>query len=168
MKRTLLVALFSMLAVGTALAQGKKNKQPGNDHYVLADFREIKWGTHIDSVYRDGAKLNFVKAPEVADKNAYVLVIGKLFSPADVGFYQRAKSLQQLPVANIQSILGRVLFPLFSEIQREPERLRRVHLERDGRDRGAHGGDVHDHDDEPCGKHEHGDADQGGRPRGER
>jgi teichuronic acid exporter len=57
--------------------------------------------------------------------NIYVLVIGKIFAPIEVGFFQRAKSFQQLPVANIQSILMRVAFPLFSSIQDDPPRMKR-------------------------------------------
>lgn len=74
MKRTLLVALFAILSTGAAMAQAKKNPQPlGEGHYVLADFRGVRWGTHVDSVFRDGEKVNFIKSKEVADKNAYVL-----------------------------------------------------------------------------------------------
>lgn len=78
------------------------------------------------SMFPYGSRLALSSMLDQGFQNAYVLVIGKLFTPADVGFYQRAKSLQQLPVANIYSILGRVLFSLFSELQSEPERLRRV------------------------------------------
>ncbi len=73
MKKTLLIAFLAILCTGTANAQGKKATKTNDGHYVLADFRGIKWGSHIDSVYRDGVKLNFKKANEVSDKNAYVL-----------------------------------------------------------------------------------------------
>jgi O-antigen/teichoic acid export membrane protein len=58
-------------------------------------------------------------------QSAYVLVIGKVFSAADLGYFQRARSLQRLPVENIQGILGRVTFPLFSKIQDDPPRMKR-------------------------------------------
>lgn len=75
MKKTLLILLLAVLGIGSATAQGKKTtKKPGNDgHYVLADFRGIKWGSHIDSIEVEGTKLNFIKSKDVADKNAYVL-----------------------------------------------------------------------------------------------
>lgn len=73
MKKTLLIALLSIVGLSTASAQGKKKQPVKDDHYVLADFRGIKWGSHIDSVTVNGVKVNFVKAPEVADKNAYVV-----------------------------------------------------------------------------------------------
>lgn len=56
--------------------------------------------------------------------NLYVLVIGKVFTPIEVGMFQRARSFQQLPVQNIQSIVGRVAFPLFSSIQNDPVRMK--------------------------------------------
>lgn len=57
--------------------------------------------------------------------NLYVLVIGKLFPPSQVGYFQRARAFQMLPVHNIQMVLGRVCFPLFSAMQGEPERMKR-------------------------------------------
>lgn len=74
MKKSILILAF--LAAGLqAFAQKKAVKDPGKQpsNYILADFREIKWGSHIDSIYRDGNKLTFKKAPEMADKNAYIL-----------------------------------------------------------------------------------------------
>jgi teichuronic acid exporter len=59
-------------------------------------------------------------------QNLYVLVIGKAFSPIDVGYFQRAQSFQQLPASSVQAILSRVAFPLFSKIQDDPVRIRRV------------------------------------------
>ena len=58
-------------------------------------------------------------------KNIYVLVIGKLFSATALGFYSRAKGLQQLPVKNITGAVGRVTFPAFSAVQDDKPRLKR-------------------------------------------
>lgn len=58
-------------------------------------------------------------------QNIYIVAIGKLFSPADLGFYSRAKGLQQLPVSNISTIIGRVTFPVFSSVQDDKPRLKR-------------------------------------------
>ena len=51
--------------------------------------------------------------------NLYYAVIGKLYSPADLGFYSRARSLQQRPISSIMSVFGRVMFPAFSKVQDE-------------------------------------------------
>ena len=58
-------------------------------------------------------------------RNIYIVVIGKLFTPADLGFYSRATSLQELPVLNISAIIGRVTFPVFSSVQDDKPQLKR-------------------------------------------
>ena len=47
--------------------------------------------------------------------NLYSLIIGKLYSARDVGFFSRAQSLHQLPFRLIEGIVGRIAFPLFAE-----------------------------------------------------
>ncbi len=65
MKKTLLIAILLIFSAG-AYAQKKRS-------YVLDDFRGIKWGSHIDSISKNGKMLSFISTTEVADKNAYVL-----------------------------------------------------------------------------------------------
>ena len=57
--------------------------------------------------------------------NIYLLVIGRLFSAMDLGFYMRAKSLAELPSTAIPRMVGRVIFPVFSNIQDDPIRLKK-------------------------------------------
>lgn len=59
-----------------------------------------------------GARLAVSSVLDQGFRNIYVLVIGKVFTPVEVGYFQRARAFQQLPVANFQSILSRVAFPL--------------------------------------------------------
>lgn len=58
-------------------------------------------------------------------ENIYLVVIGKVFSPVSLGLYSRARSLQQLPVLNITSVVNRVTFPVFSSMQDEKQKLKR-------------------------------------------
>ena len=58
-------------------------------------------------------------------RNIYIVVIGKLFSPADLGFYSRAKNFQDLPVDNISTIIARVTFSVFSLVQGDKPRLKK-------------------------------------------
>jgi teichuronic acid exporter len=58
-------------------------------------------------------------------ENIYGLVIGKVFSARDLGFFTRATSIEQLPSRTLASMVGRVTFPVFSSIQDDPERLKR-------------------------------------------
>jgi teichuronic acid exporter len=56
--------------------------------------------------------------------NIYLLVIGKLFSAIDLGFFTRAKSLQEIPSQSLTGMVARVTFPVFSTIQDDKVRLK--------------------------------------------
>ena len=49
--------------------------------------------------------------------NLYSIVIGRLYKPADLGYFTRASSISQLPANAIGGIVGRVTFPVFSSMQ---------------------------------------------------
>ena len=57
-------------------------------------------------------------------QNLYTVVIGKLFSPAILGFYSRAIKLQELPLTVITRTVGSVTFPVFSVLHGEGDKLR--------------------------------------------
>lgn len=57
----------------------------------------------LDSVYND----------------AYNIVIGKFFSPSVVGFYNQADNLRLFPVKQLATVMGKVTFPLFSNIEND-------------------------------------------------
>jgi teichuronic acid exporter len=57
--------------------------------------------------------------------NIYLLIIGKLFSATDLGFFSRAKALEEIPSQTLSGMVGRVTFPVFSTIQDDPARLKR-------------------------------------------
>jgi teichuronic acid exporter len=58
-------------------------------------------------------------------ENIYFMVIGKIFSARDLGYYSRAKALEEFPSQNLSYMVGRVTFPVFSTIQDDSERLKR-------------------------------------------
>lgn len=53
----------------------------------------------------------------------YALLIGKLFSARDLGFYTRAENTKNLPVSVLTGVLNRVAFPVFSTIATDSDRL---------------------------------------------
>ena len=67
------LSVFSQNKSGNSKATPKTNNEASYSNYVLADFREIKWGTHIDSVYREGQKINFTKSNSLNFQDAYVI-----------------------------------------------------------------------------------------------
>ena len=56
-------------------------------------------------------------------RNIYFVVIGKLFSARNLGFYSRAFRLQEIPSQHITSVVAGVAFPVFSRIQDDNESL---------------------------------------------
>lgn len=58
-------------------------------------------------------------------ENIYLLVIGRLFSATDLGFFTRAKTMEEVPSVTLSGIVGRVTFPVFSTIQDDKSRLKR-------------------------------------------
>lgn len=74
-----------------------------------------------------GSNLLMAGLLNVIFANAYTLIIGKYFSMSDLGYYNRAKSIRQLPVSNISSALNKVSFPLFAKIQDDDVTLKNAY-----------------------------------------
>ncbi len=55
--------------------------------------------------------------------NIYYVVIGKLFSSVDLGFFTRANTLQKLPSNTLVNVITRVTFPVFSAIHKDIDRV---------------------------------------------
>ncbi len=55
--------------------------------------------------------------------NIYLVLIGKNFGEADLGFFTRAKRMQRLPADSITLAANHVLFPVFSKVSDDPMRL---------------------------------------------
>ena len=70
-----------------------------------------------------GSKLLASGLLDTIYNNIYLIVIGKFYTPAQLGNYSRALSFAQLPSSNITSILQRVTFPVLSTIQDDMPRL---------------------------------------------
>jgi len=55
--------------------------------------------------------------------NIYILVIGKLFPAAQVGFYTKAKQFQQMGSEQLSQAIGGVAFPVLSKIHEDQGKL---------------------------------------------
>lgn len=82
------------------------------------DFASLK------ELFGYGSKLTAASLIYTIFQYLYFNVIGKLFPVASLGFYTRAVQLQEFPVKTIGSIFNRVVFPIFSTIQNDNERLK--------------------------------------------
>lgn len=74
-----------------------------------------------------GYKLTLSGLIDTVFANSYVIVIGKFFAPAQVGFFNRADTLKQLPVTNISVVLNKITFPLFAQIKDDDVRLKEIY-----------------------------------------
>lgn len=61
---------------------------------------------------------------EIAYARGYTLLIGKYYSVRELGFYNRADEIKQLPVGLLSGILSRVAFPIFSATANDKAKLR--------------------------------------------
>ena len=83
----------------------------------FAGFRRgglVRYGTHL---------VGFNAVNYVA-RNADYLLVGKFLGAEQLGYYSLAYRLMMFPLQNISSVLGRVLLPAFSAIQRDDARMR--------------------------------------------
>lgn len=59
--------------------------------------------------------------------NAYNLVIGKFYSPIQLGFYTNARKYAEVSSASISGVLQQVTFPILAALQNDSERLTSVY-----------------------------------------
>jgi O-antigen/teichoic acid export membrane protein len=62
-------------------------------------------------------------------RNADNLIIGKFLGSAALGVYTRAYSLMLLPVTQMSTVVGRVMFPALARLQHDLPRMKRVFLQ---------------------------------------
>ncbi|OYU81522.1 MAG: flippase [Flavobacterium sp. BFFFF1] len=74
-----------------------------------------------------GYKLTLSGLMNTLVSNVYNIIIGRFFSAAQLGFFIRAKSIQELPVVNISNALNKVTYPLFAGIMDDDEKLKSVY-----------------------------------------
>jgi len=81
--------------------------------------------TSLREMFSYGSKLMASGLMYSGFQHVYRVVIGKVYAPAELGFYTRATSLQQTATLSINSIISRVAFPVFASIQDDYVRLKR-------------------------------------------
>lgn len=70
-----------------------------------------------------GSKMLASAVLDTAYNNIYPIIIGKMFTPRDLGNFTTAFHLSSLPSCNITGVLQRVTYPVLSTIQNDNERL---------------------------------------------
>lgn len=89
-------------------------------------FDKVKFKYHFNFGY----KLSLTQIINTSFNNLYNVVIGKYFSAAQLGYFTRARSLEQLPTEFFYNAFNRVFYPLLAKItddDDENQKLKRVY-----------------------------------------
>lgn len=76
--------------------------------------------------FKFGYKLTLSSLLDTIYNDAYRIVIGKFFSPAQVGYFNQAETMRLFPVQQIATVMGKVTYPFFSNIQAD-EKLKEAY-----------------------------------------
>lgn len=94
----------------------------------------IKWKpsllfskTAFKSLFSYSSKLLGASLIHLLYRNIYPIIIGKKFSPVELGYFNRADTFAMYPPYMIGSVISRVAFPIFSRIQDDNARLRNAY-----------------------------------------
>ncbi len=111
------VQQLSNLIINTAMLWIMSHWRPSMT-YSWKSFKEL---------FGFGSKLALSGILDTIYNNLYLIVIGKFFRAADLGFYTRAHQFAAFPSLNVSGIIQRVTFPVLCSIQDDDARLRDVY-----------------------------------------
>jgi len=89
--------------------------------------RRFTW-TRLRKVMGFGLNVSAGRVAWYAYSNADFLVVGKLLGQQALGMYTMVFQLATMPLDRIMSVINQVAFPIYSELQSQPERLKRYFL----------------------------------------
>ena len=93
--------------------------------WLLTGWRPIRaysWKS-FKSLFSFGSKLMCSGLLDTIYTNVYLLVIGKVYSASDLGYYTRAHQFASFPSANLTSVMQRVTYPILCKVQDDDKRL---------------------------------------------
>lgn len=97
--------------------------------WILSKWRPVwsySWKSFRE-LFGFGSKLALSGILDTIYRNIYLIVIGKVFKAADLGYYTRAHQFAEFPSSNVSGILQRVTFPVLCTIQDDLPRLQSVY-----------------------------------------
>ncbi len=97
--------------------------------WILARWRPkliFSWKV-FKEMFNFGSKLALTGIINTIYNNILIVIIGKLFKPADLGYYTRAHQFADFPSATGTTILQKVTYPILCTIQEDDDRLRIIY-----------------------------------------
>lgn len=105
----------------------------GNLTWTIILWCTAKWRpswefsmTSFRSLFSFGSRLLFSNLLHTLYTNMYSLVVGKFFSAATLGFFNRAFTLGQFPVQNFGNVVQKVLYPIQCRYQDDDDRFNMI------------------------------------------
>lgn len=86
----------------------------------------FSWKSFKD-LFGFGSKLLVSSVINTIYSNLYTLIIGKVFSPIEVGYYNRANQFALLPSQTTTEIVTKVAYPVLSKLQDDKDKLLRAY-----------------------------------------
>ena len=94
-----------------------------------------KWGPSLKfslqsfrSMFGFGSRLAVAGLLDILYRNAYLLVIGKVYKAADLGYFTRAQQIGGFMSANVSGVVQKVSYPALCHFQNDDEALRKAFL----------------------------------------
>ncbi len=81
----------------------------------------------LKSMFTFSSKILATALIDTGVRNLTSFVIGKFYSPVDLGFYYRGKRFQEFPSTSITQAIQSVTFPALSSIQHDDKRQKRAY-----------------------------------------
>ena len=93
-------------------------------HSVLPIF---SWSAY-QPLFSYGSRMSFLGVLEYIYSQLHIILVGKVLGMHKLGIYTRAHMLVNLPMYNITRTLSKVIFPSFSKLQSDIQKLGKVYL----------------------------------------
>ena len=74
--------------------------------------------------FRFGSHLTLSGILDTAFNELYNVILGKYFSPAHLGYFNRAYTMQRVPISNLNGLLTKVTYPIFVKIKNNDAKLK--------------------------------------------
>jgi len=95
-------------------------------YYIVVRFWQPSWEFDFQSLrsfFKFGGFIFLAGLVNNLYHNIISLVIGKAFNATSLGCYSQAKKLEDIPRSTISSVVCNVIFPVFSQINNDQQRL---------------------------------------------
>jgi teichuronic acid exporter len=78
-------------------------------------------------MFKFGSRILLTGLIDTVYHKIFLLIIGKFYSPADLGFYTRADQFKDMPSKSLNTVIQRVSYPVLASIQDDIPRLKRAY-----------------------------------------